>query len=539
MKTWAVAAALAALAWGTHARAQTITQINPLMLPCVAGTACNLGVGSLTVNGAELQASTPFRAPNLTIQLQALFLGTGAGASYPSFTSDSGYGPIGIGARALNALNVAGQEDTCVGTVACANYTGTLTSAFGMDALGQEVSQPGDTAIGDDAMRDAISTGGYDTALGQGALAHGYPGAADVLVGVQAGTGNSSAVSFTGTVTVGDVEQLVLSSTVGGITGLPLTVSHTNASGDTLATIATALAASIQNAIVNNGDATLSASEGSLPNGEIFITMHFPGSGTNGWKLAIAPTVTGAGTEVVTAITGSNFINTTAVGMYALQGLAAGSLNANTAVGQASFQSDTTGQYNTGVGFYSGQQNMTGQFNVAVGYQALMNNITGSSNAVVGANASQNENAPNTVAVGYASGNLHTNGYSTFVGADAGDHATSGVGLTDVGYLAGSAETTAQKSTIIGSNVGQTTFATGTGVLLLGSGNVTVDTPLSSTSNYINIENIFTVTGTNTPSTSVTTIAGELVLPAPGSGTAASYACFTSGGQLISSATAC
>ena len=105
----------------------------------------NLGTGALTVNGATLQASTPFTAPNLTIQLQALFLGTGAGASYPSFTSDSGYGPIGIGARSLNALNVAGQEDTCVGTVSCSHYTSTLTSGFGMDALGQEIDQPGDT----------------------------------------------------------------------------------------------------------------------------------------------------------------------------------------------------------------------------------------------------------------------------------------------------------------------------------------------------------------------------------------------------------
>ena len=182
---------------------------------------------------------------------------------------------------------------------------------------------------------------------------------------------------------------------------------------------------------------------------------------------------------------------------------------------------------------------MSGQANVSVGYYSLLSNITGSSDTAVGTSAAQNENAPNVVAVGYHAGVLHTIGYSTFVGADAGDHATSGVGLTDIGYLAGSAETTAQKSTVIGSNVGQTTFATGAGVILLGSGNVAVDTPAAGTSNYINVENVWSATGTNTPSTSVTTIAGQLILPAPGTGIAASYACFTSGGQLISSATAC
>lgn len=83
-----------------------------------------------------------------------------------------------------------------------------------------------------------------------------------------------------------------------------------------------------------------------------------------------------------------------------------------------------------------------------------------------------------------------------------------------LGALTGAALTTASNFLIIGGGgngtVGNTTFASGSGVILIGSGAQAVDTPLPGTSNYINIENILTVTGTNTPSTSVASFAGSL-----------------------------
>lgn len=112
---------------------------------------------------------------------------------------------------------------------------------------------------------------------------------------------------------------------------------------------------------------------------------------------------------------------------------------------------------------------------------------------------------------------------------------------TCIGASIGSQLTGASHFLLIsgGGNVANTSYASGVNVILIGSGGVAVDTPAPNTSNYINIENILTVTGTNTPSTSILTVAGQLVLPSPGSGTASTYACFTSGHQLISSATAC
>lgn len=85
---------------------------------------------------------------------------------------------------------------------------------------------------------------------------------------------------------------------------------------------------------------------------------------------------------------------------------------------------------------------------------------------------------------------------------------------TCIGPNTGAALTTASNFLILagGGNgtVGNATFASGSGVILIGSGGQTVDTPAGSTSNYINLENIFKATGTNTPSTSAATIAGTL-----------------------------
>jgi hypothetical protein len=169
--------------------------------------------------------------------------------------------------------------------------------------------------------------------------------------------------------------------------------------------------------------------------------------------------------------------------------------------------------------------------------------------ALFGAGALLNENGrvSNIAAFGLdAAANENINGVEpvdvTAVGTSACQGA-SGAAFWGGACLgrSGAALTTASNFLILAGGrgvVGNTTFASGSGVILIGSGAQTVDTPAAGTSNYINIENILTVTGTNTPSTSVTTIAGSLVITTT-TGTPASYACFTSGGQIVSSASAC
>jgi hypothetical protein len=137
-----------------------------------------------------------------------------------------------------------------------------------------------------------------------------------------------------------------------------------------------------------------------------------------------------------------------------------------------------------------------------IGAGALRNQALATSGAtVVGNGAAYNENA-NTAPV-----NLAVFGPAACQGL-AGSAAFHDV--TCVGVKNGFQLTTATFSTIIGEKTAPTNFASGTGVLLIGSGYGFVDTPAAGTSHYINIENIFTATNTATPSASASTIAGSL-----------------------------
>lgn len=129
-----------------------------------------------------------------------------------------------------------------------------------------------------------------------------------------------------------------------------------------------------------------------------------------------------------------------------------------------------------------------------------------------------------------AGGSIVTESGSAFFGAfsgqdEIGGTQNSGLGQfscgqstnttqqTCVGYAAGF-KMTGNNSTSIGAGVGNATNgSSGTGDLLIGVNN-TCDTPNSSISNYIGICGsngvVFSVTGTGTPATSVTTIAGTL-----------------------------
>lgn len=82
-------------------------------------------------------------------------------------------------------------------------------------------------------------------------------------------------------------------------------------------------------------------------------------------------------------------------------------------------------------------------------------------------------------------------------------------GTTCIGGATGTAITSGNNLTIVGASLDQTSTS-GSQLILIGSGNVAVEPPTATTNGYINVENIWTVSGTGTPSTSVTTIAGTL-----------------------------
>lgn len=111
---------------------------------------------------------------------------------------------------------------------------------------------------------------------------------------------------------------------------------------------------------------------------------------------------------------------------------------------------------------------------------------------------------------------------------------------TCVGSNTGKALSSAQNFLILAGggngNVGSTTFASGNGVILIGSGKTVVDTPAAGTNDYINIDNVLTVTNTNAPTTtSVVTLRGAtLNFPDMISSSAAQTGtvCWGTGGQL-------
>lgn len=441
----------------------------------------NLGNGSLTVNGAPLRALPSFTQTYGNEPMQSQFWGLNAGASYLT-SGDSGFGIIGIGVGALQSVTSPGPEDVAIGPLSSQFLTGGLTTSVGMHSVGSEVSAPGDTALGADAIRDAISfsNAGYLTALGESALAHGAPYNGVVGVGSQAGRGNSSAVGIGGTVTTGDVESLVLSSSVSGLSGVPLTASHTNAGGDTLSSICNALQSQI-NQKINGPSYEIGAFCQGLPDGTYSLWLAFPGNSTTGWAISIAPTVTGSATETLTVSGGSSPANSVFIGKSAGIGYAMQSPIGLVAIGDSTLQNC---------------EGVTGcNYSIAIGYNAGSNLTTGYNDILVG------------YAVGMNMLGAHNN---TGVGFSALSAVTTGNQVAGFGTNACGADTTGSNNLCVGYHAGSATLATGNGNILIASGAQAVDTPLSTTSSYINIENILTVTGTSTPSSSVAQFAGLL-----------------------------
>lgn len=168
----------------------------------------------------------------------------------------------------------------------------------------------------------------------------------------------------------------------------------------------------------------------------------------------------------------------------------------------------------------------------AVGTDAMRNYCGGNGSTAIGTSALKNfsQNSffgANNTAIG-TSTMLNLNSSSGVNNVALGENACQGASGSQsfnngvcVGQGTGGALTSASKFLVLGTGIGNSTLASASGVILIGSGNVAVDT---NTSNSINIENIITATGTGTAATSITTIAGGMAhngtaLPAQAAGT--------------------
>jgi hypothetical protein len=127
----------------------------------------------------------------------------------------------------------------------------------------------------------------------------------------------------------------------------------------------------------------------------------------------------------------------------------------NTMIGGFSGWSNTTGNSNTMLGNQSGQANTTGEDNTFVGTSAGAANTTASGNVLMGRNAGlSNTIGQQNTAIGWNAGaTVTTAGFNTFLGSHAGWNAT-GANNTYLGHGAGANATTGQNNSTMGQHAG-------------------------------------------------------------------------------------
>jgi len=246
--------------------------------------------------------------------------------------------------------------------------------------------------------------------------------------------------------------------------------------------------------------------------GPIASTISF--QATNSFNFALGPSA-GASQTLGT----ENLL----VGIHAGESLTVGGFN--TAVGCSALLSQVTGGQNSAFGDDTLKFYTYNQPNSAFGSQALKNWEGGGGNSVFGYSTMSNYNTTDTggSALNCAFGDsamLGTAGsggirYNSAYGADSLYHLQGAQSNTAIGYLTGFQLTSGSSNTIVGAAVASTTLATGSNNVLIGTSS-SIDTASSSTSNTIQIgagsTAIISATGCGTPSSSVLTAAGSLVV---------------------------
>ncbi|MDD2325507.1 MAG: hypothetical protein PHW63_05860 [Alphaproteobacteria bacterium] len=222
------------------------------------------------------------------------------------------------------------------------------------------------------------------------------------------------------------------------------------------------------------------------------------GAITNGYYIANTkilhqpdsdPTSIGVGPSTLAAQTGSGF-NNTALGRQALMSTTTGT--DNTAVGHGALDGNTTGSENVAVGSNAVGANTWGNRNIGLGVSAVAGNTQGYGNIGIGyATLQRNQRGGNNIAIGSDTLRYTSSDVSYNVAVGQGVLRQSwGHGNTALGYAVLSSTTTYTGSynVAIGYEVGKTTLVSGSNNILIGTSSA-VDTPLSTTSNFLNIGN--------------------------------------------------
>ena len=200
---------------GTTAAQPTALALNPANFVVSGGTVSTSGtvatVNVTSASGYQINGTAVLNIDQAGTS-QATYLGVNAGLASAGST---GLGCTFLGNGAGQSMTSAGSENTFVGAIAGQKVTtGAFLTALGEHAMGYELTPTSSVAIGNDCMRNWVSTGS-NTAVGKSAMQYGG-GSLNTAVGFQALFGNATVIKFTGTPTAGDSIPVVFTGTFTG-----------------------------------------------------------------------------------------------------------------------------------------------------------------------------------------------------------------------------------------------------------------------------------------------------------------------------------
>ncbi len=319
-------------------------------------------------------------------------------------SNESGLSNTGIGFLTLSA-NISGINNTAIGAgTMTENTNGGNNTAVGVSALGDNIAGNHNTAVGVKSLNK--NTGGYNTAIGSNALTDNMAGASNTGMGADALSKNISGNQNTAY----GRNALLLNTGGSDNAASGYAALQKNTTGNKNVAVG-------REALFNNVANSRTTAIG-------YRSMYFADNTT---------------TERMTY--------NTAIGYESLMGHFSININTgdrNTAVGDHSLLSNTSGYKNSSVGSESMAMNTTGYENVAMGDKSMQLNTTGYRNTAIGSEALYlNTVGMQNTAVGkWALFNNKANNASTAIGFQAmynADNRTTNplsTGNTALGYQA-------------------------------------------------------------------------------------------------------
>jgi hypothetical protein len=358
----------------------------------------------------------------------------GSGGSFSNNTAvgsnsmgniDTGSYNTGLGAYSLRSLS-GGASNTAVGFESMySNTTGFYNTAVGNQSLYSNATGTINTAFGALALF-SNQGGSFNTAIGPGTLYNNISGDDNIAIGFGALYDNLASDN----IAIGKAS--VENNTIGTFNiGLGTSALEQNLEGSNNIAIG-------HNSLLNNVNA-----DGNLAIGDDTLQANVDGEG----NIAIGFS------SLYDNVSGDQNL---AIGLQALQNSTS---SYNIAIGEAASRYNVTGQYNLGIGFNSSYNNVAGHNNVALGYDSLYGTFdeSNSYNTAIGNKSlfSITTGASNT-AVGYGSLYSNTTGYNnTAIGNSALYRNTTGFWNVAIGYNAMDWATSTIASIAIGPNAGK------------------------------------------------------------------------------------